>query len=235
MNNRKKINEELKGLESSLPGDQHQVPFSVPEGYFENLADQLLSRIRTSETSAADEIQMLSPMLAGISRTMPFEVPQGYFNENIEMLPILTGEDQRSAILELVERNTPYEVPYDYFEKLPSSVIAATKPATPVIRAKKSWMKMSVAAVFFGLIIVTGFWFIDKQNPETKTLASQLKNVSTQELDQFIKASSVLNGTETASNTKPSAEVKILLNDVADKELENFLDEMPSEDLYALN
>jgi hypothetical protein len=235
MNNRKKINEELNGMESSLPGDTNPGPFSVPEGYFDNLAGNIMARIQGTELSAREEIQSLSPLLANLDRKMLFSIPQDYFENNLETMPVLTGEDPDSAILKLVEKVTPYEVPFDYFEQLPSSILKRIKPATPVITMKRGWMRMAVAAVFFGIIMVSGFWIIDNQKQKDATVAAQLKNVSNQELDAFIKNRIVLPSSEGAQDATAATEVKNLLIDVADKELENFLNEVPSDELYAIN
>lgn len=235
MNNRKNINDELKGLESSLPGDSHSGPFSVPEGYFDNLAGNILSRLQAGSQSAGEELQSLSPLLAGINRSMPYSVPQGFFDNNLEMLPILIGEDQRSAILELVERNTPYETPYDYFDQFPVNMLNKVRPSASVIRMRRTWMRMAVAAVFFGIIMISGFWFMNNQQEKNSTVAAQMKNVTNQELDEFIKNSTALPVNESSVNATASTEVKNLLNDVADKELENFLDDVPSYEMFAVN
>ena len=153
MENRKNIKDELKGLESSLPGESNPGPFSVPEGYFDNLAGNILARIHGQELSARDEIQTLSPLLAYINRETPYTVPQGYFDEKMDQLAMFQ-DDPRSAILELVERVTPYHVPYDYFDELPSRILRKVNPRGSVITRKTSWMRMSVAAVLLGIVLV---------------------------------------------------------------------------------
>lgn len=58
-----------------------QIPQAVPAGYFENLADNILSKINIqTEQAVAVELQELSPVLAGISKTNVYEVPAGYFD-----------------------------------------------------------------------------------------------------------------------------------------------------------
>lgn len=58
-----------------------QMPQDVPAGYFENLADDILSKInRKQEQSVNDELKELSPVLARISKTNVYEVPVGYFD-----------------------------------------------------------------------------------------------------------------------------------------------------------
>ena len=57
------------------------MPQDVPAGYFENLADDILSKINTKqEQSAIDELNELSPVLARISKANVYEVPVGYFD-----------------------------------------------------------------------------------------------------------------------------------------------------------
>lgn len=237
MENRKNIKDELKGLESSLPGDSNPGPFSVPEGYFDNLAGNILSRIHGQQLSAREEINSLSPLLASIDRKMPYAVPQGYFEESVDQLAILQQGDPKSAILDLVERVTPYEVPYDYFDELPSRIMRKVNPRGSVITMKRGWMKMSVAATLLGIILISGFWFLESQKNNSATVAAQLKNVTNQELDEFLKTSTGLPNSESVGTATETAatEVKNLLNDVADKELEKFLSEIPSDDLYAIN
>ena len=95
MNRRDHIQDELQGLNSSLPPEGNGTPFSVPQGYFEGLAASVLSRIKAEQAgSAAEEIAQLSPFLANISRKMPFEVPDQYFQTNIEVLPAIPADNE---------------------------------------------------------------------------------------------------------------------------------------------
>ena len=235
MENRKKILDELRWLESSLPGESYPGPFSVPEGYFENLAANILSKVKGQELSARDEILELSPLLASLERKMPFDLPLDYFEQPVERFTVNQQEDPRSAILELVERITPYEVPYDYFDGLPERILRKVKPGGMLVNRKKGWMRMSVAAVLFGIVLISGLLILDNSKNNTVTVAAQLKNVSNQELDEFLKTSTMAPTSESAETATAAPEVKKLLNDVADKELEKFLSEIPSDDLYAIN
>lgn len=57
--------------------------FTVPQGYFENLAGNIMNRIRQEENiSAADEMKQLSGVIAGIGNKNIFTVPERYF-ENL--------------------------------------------------------------------------------------------------------------------------------------------------------
>ena len=49
MPDRQAINNELKELNSNLSGQEPRMPYPVPPGYFEGLAEQVLTRIRQEE------------------------------------------------------------------------------------------------------------------------------------------------------------------------------------------
>ena len=81
MNRRKEIPEELKDIAPALAGIDFQQPYKVPAGYFENLAGQIMLRIRLENAgSAKEELEIISPFLSGLSKKMPFSTPEGYFD-----------------------------------------------------------------------------------------------------------------------------------------------------------
>ena len=242
MNSPDNIQNELRDLNSGLPSPGSG-PFSVPEGYFDGLAGSILAKIKgETPLSAAAEIATLSPLLAGISRSMPYHIPAQYFEKGLDEVPFLIGEDPQSAILSLVERVTPYEVPTGYFAGLPEQVlekVASKGKRVPL--SERRWMKLAVAAMVTGIICLTGYFYVSHKAGVTanQPIAQQLKNVSTKELDEFIKTADISStSTETAKNkTVSPVEVERLLNDVSDKELDAFLNQVPTddEDLLAIN
>lgn len=55
---------------------------SVPEGYFDGLAANILQKIRSEENmSVAQEMKELSPVISAIGNANIFTVPQGYFEQ----------------------------------------------------------------------------------------------------------------------------------------------------------
>ncbi len=253
MNPRNPIQDELNSLNSPLTGSV-PTPYSVPAGYFEGLAEAILARIRTEGMNAAEETAMLSPLLAGIPRTVPYSVPQGYFEENLEILPLMIGEEQQSPVLAAIGKDLPFSVPAGYFEGLQASAPAATEqPKMRVVRMHK-WMRVAAAAVVTGAMAIGGWLYFNKETavpaesgaPVALELKKELKQVSTQELDEFLQSTAVVPeektvqpaepkaNTSTASN-KPS-DVKKMLKDVSDEELEQFLNDLPvDEDDMMLN
>jgi len=88
MTQRDTILQELADCGSSLQPAITAGPYQVPEGYFNALPDVILSRIRTEETTTAnEEIAVLSPLLGNLPRVSPFKVPEGYFTPTQEQEP----------------------------------------------------------------------------------------------------------------------------------------------------
>lgn len=233
MHNPKNINDELKELNSSLSAGSNGTPYYVPEGYFEGFAASVMSKINEASISASDEISELSPLLAGLSKNNPYSVPSGYFSTSLETLPGIISEED-SLILSFVEKDQPYEVPLGYFASFPDKVMekVGDRKTKVVSFGKQKWMRLAVAAMVTGIIAISGITYFNRGSDVkagNDPVAVEINKASTEELNAFITTTSVIPAEEnsTAQNT---ADVKELLEDVSDKELEAFLDQVPTDD-----
>jgi len=226
------LQQELQELNNSLPVPQVQHLYAVPEGYFEGLAASVLAKVKAQEAGAAEEIQTLSPFLASLSRTMPFEVPGDYFDTALEGI---ASEESIPAEWEGARFNPTYSVPAGYFENLPAQILAKVQPekTAKLISIGQRLMRYASAACLTGLIAMSTYLYfgkpgvIDAQEQPHQWVAAKLQNVSNQELDSFIQTAT----NETVNTAKPSkTEVKKLLTDVSDKELDEFLNQVPVSD-----
>ncbi len=93
---------ELEGIAPLLSAEKHQVPyqvpgeyftlfadvmldnihqtnqsFSVPDGFFEGFATQMIQKVRSQEVQ--EELNQLAPILNDIPKKMPYFLPEGYF------------------------------------------------------------------------------------------------------------------------------------------------------------
>jgi len=233
MSSKKYIQDELNELNSQLPGEGQGKSYSVPQGYFENFAATVMAKIRENEgtDSASAEIAGLSPLLAGLSRTTPYSVPDGYFDQNLQSLSAFTNENEESLVLSFIEKEMPYEVPRGYFANFPDTVLeklnGGDTKVVPIIRRR--WMHIAAAAVVAGIITLSGLAYFKSGTTVKDTAAVEIKKASTEDLNTFIKSTDInlLDENTTAQN---SNDVKQLLKDVSDKELEAFLDQVPAED-----
>ncbi len=96
MSDRRTIETELNELNSSLAQHAAQVPYAVPQGYFEGLAEQALMRIRRDEV--VQELAAAAPTLVDQPRKMPYALPTGYF----EQVPIPAA--QAAPVVSLFRR-----------------------------------------------------------------------------------------------------------------------------------
>ena len=111
MNNREEILKEMKGISATVAATPFVNVFSVeeayfsrlpdiimaqinvgnaissaenltvPDGYFESLAGNILNKIHALENDVTTQLSEISPLLAGIERKETYSVPDGYFNK----------------------------------------------------------------------------------------------------------------------------------------------------------
>lgn len=241
------IAQELKELESSLSGLSVQNTYSVPEGYFERLAERVLSRIRAMEAAtAAEELGHLSPLLSQLPKTMPYQVPAGYFEdmESTLVSAVMYGEQDASEelgnlspLLSGLKKEMPYSVPAGYFDTVSAPVAAENKSAKVVsMVGSRKWFRYAAAAVVTGVIVLLGFSYFNQENSGSsygtavanfdKSALKEIKKTSDTELNEFVKQFDEAGlSTEETAATDTKKEVKDLLKDIPENELKQFLNE----------
>jgi hypothetical protein len=246
MSNQKNIQNELKALESGLPFNNNQ-PFSVPEGYFEGLAAEVLAKVKGSEVSAEAELGELSPLLAGIPKITPYSVPFSYFQENVENGPGLV-QAKESAVLAYIGKELLYSVPFGYFDALPDQILSKVAiPKTRVIPLfARTWMRVASAAVVAGALFFAGLQLFNKSEiadpiaqpidatqkqlaQNTQPIIKDIHQASTEELEEFIKTVQIT-AAKAPEEKNAKQEVEALLKDVTTTEMESFLSAIPASD-----
>jgi len=246
MNHRNTINDELKSLNSGLPVGGAEMPYSVPDGYFDGIAAAVMARIKSSTLSAAEEIAQLSPLLAGISRTMPYSVPDQYFSDNLESLYAVVAEEPELSLPGTAGKAMPYTLPEGYFEGLGSQVIQRVeeKPTARVVpMAGRRWMRWAAAAMIGGVMAISGIAYFNQKPKQADVpvsspqwVATKLNNVSDKEIDEFVRAADVTASSSVkAGHSAKISEVKQLLKGVSQKDLDAFLDQVPEDEELAIN
>jgi hypothetical protein len=242
MTNRNPILNELVDLGSDLKDHNPQYIYAVPAGYFEGLADQILNRIKALEASnAKDELKYLSPLLSNVSKEMPYKVPAGFFQDLSEdvLKKISEHEDHQtseeeietlSPLLSSLKNKNPYSTPAGYFEKLKTGV---EKKETKVISiTRRRWYRLAIAAIVIGIIAISGLAiFRSKQvdpnkNPQAWIEKNVDKKVSKDKIDEFVKlAEDESTNVAYEKDDVKHAEIKELMKDVPEKEIEAFLND----------
>lgn len=232
------ILQELSELNSILGANMGQLPYLVPASYFDNLAENVLARIKAMEAATArEELLHLSPLLAGLSKELPYSVPPGYFEKMAVPANTQTAAEELSSLSPLLsglKKETPYSVPEGYFENLSSSPYSVTiKPQAKVISiTSRRWFRLAAAAVVTGVIVMAGFIIKNgKVDPAENSYAWVKKNtkkVSTEKIDEFVTLAEEENlATESVVVTTgiKAQDVKDLIKDVPENEIQSLLND----------
>lgn len=247
MSSQKQIQDELRSLESGLPFNNSQ-PFSVPAGYFEGLPASILAKINAGESAVTSELQELSPLLISIPKEMPYSVPFSYFAENLENISSLSSEPE-FTVLTSIGKTMPYTVPESYFDTLTGEVLnKIEKPRAKVIPLfARSWMRVAAAAVVGGALFLAGYQYFSREDQDislanntvdsvptivannAEPIEKEIKKVSTKELEEFIANVQVptVQTSHKEAVLSGKKDVKDLLKDVSDTEMETFLSTIP--------
>ena len=220
-------------------------PFEVPLNYFDGLAETILNRIKGNEASShVEEIKIISPLLGKLDKKLPFNMPGGYFEEfpgdvmaGVNAIEYVNRELETSSSTfnDLRDKNV-FEVPQGYFDHLADELLAKAKdkqtgrifhlaPARKIIR-------YAVAALLAGVISVSAWiFFHDRPTLNAAADLTGIEKISDDEMETYLESSSVApaeSNTELnsiASFDLKEEDVKELLADVSDEELQEYLDQ----------
>ena len=236
MNNRSTIKIELNELNSSLPLEKGHELYSVPVGYFEGLAESILQNVKISLLSSSEELEEIAPLLASLPKEMPFFVPAGYFSDATEGVSDWVKDDSPPQFLQSAKQ-MPFSVPDGYFESLPAIILKIVAPRNAKIisiHSSRKWLRYAVAAMVAGIIVISSVLYfgnnnqpIDPASESYEWVATNLKNVPDKELDDFINTTYINPSTLANTNKSTKTEIRRLLKDISDSEINKFLEEVP--------
>ncbi len=169
MNSRVSILEELKGISSAVANLEYQNVFKVPEGYFDDLAMNIILRIRKmEEQSFSQEKGSGDSSLDRLEKMNPFRVQEGYFDSLAgSIIQKIRKQENESSVGSEVAGLSPllaglrnknvFSVPEGYFENLSQDLInsiALRQEArvVPFTKRKRNWIYFAAAAAVAGFI-----------------------------------------------------------------------------------
>jgi hypothetical protein len=169
MNEENKIREELKEISELLASIDKKNVFTVPENYFENLAEKIClhTRLNENKKTQAENFQ---------------EVPAGYFDTlSSQILAKIKREEAKDAegesnLLSSLKGKNVFKVPEGYFDNLSENIISKIgRPAAKVIpiSSAKRWWKYAAAAVVTGAIAVSSLQIFYKPDMTKNHSAAQ--------------------------------------------------------------
>ena len=197
MSQKDNILQELNELKSNLGAIDSKKLYSVPVGYFDELASQVLNRIKAIEAATQtpkEELENLSPLLSSLNKEMPFAVPKGYF-EGLSSPTNPNKNKQATKIFSITNRK--------WFRYAAAAVVIGIVTLT-------------------GFLLLG-----DEKEPGVKALAKLSRDIKKMDETQkdnlmdFVDAG--MSGQETAqANPATNSEVKKLLQGISEEELTDF-------------
>jgi hypothetical protein len=225
--------QELNDLESSLGKIALANAYSVPEGYFEGLAEQVIDFIKSHESIA---------WLSSFPRSTPYQLPGRYFDGLEERImefvrnhpDYQTSQEELeiiSPLLNTLNKRPVYAVPEGYFENFN---FASKQKAKLIPIASRKWLRYAAAAMITGVIALAGVMIYNNNHKDAAgtTLAKFEKDVK--QIDDVRKTDSLIDFMDAGLNQKQLAsnqsttkidDVQNLLKDVSTDELKDFSDQ----------
>jgi len=117
------ISEELRGMGSVLADMSRVMPYSVPDGFFENFANSTRGTIK--DINQAEQVPAWG-------KALPYRVPVHYFESLTEdIVAAVVASDFRP-----VGKGIPFATPVGYFDSLPASMLIAAKASDVVAKPR---------------------------------------------------------------------------------------------------
>lgn len=154
---------EIQSISPVLASLRDTNVFEVPDGYFNQLSENVKERVISAGLSEL-----------GMSQTVPQQVPEGYFDnlsasilQKIKAEKIAEQPDSLPAGLPASMREiNVFVVPQGYFESLPEQIMSKIRPAAVVIPLyKRPFFRHAVAAMIAVVLFVGAFFAITNQSP----------------------------------------------------------------------
>ena len=224
-----------------LSGAQIASPYEVPEHYFETFAAQVLARIKAQDPQ--EELKALSPILARMEKKTPFIVPSGYFDETpgnltagIQAMDFVASElEILPPVLTASKGKNVFQVPDSYFNELPGEVMKKIKPVAPVIKMnfRRKFIQYAAAAAIVGVLVLSVWLYNNKDADGTQTslasfnLNASLKKVSDADISNYVESNLTIplpDPGAIAGNDLDPQDMKALLADISDADLEQYLE-----------
>ncbi|ULQ52492.1 hypothetical protein [Flavihumibacter fluvii] len=233
---------ELQGISPYLAGVPRLAPYAAPVGYFAELPDLLLQRVKLSD-DPKQELLGISLILASLSKKSPFSAPAGYFEQVPEEVNAgISAIEQTKEVLESlhpllesVRYVNPYSAPENYFEELPALLLEKRPQQAKILGFGKSWFNYAAAAAVIGLVAIAG-WLYQPQPVESDNnsglviqLEQEINQLSDEAIFEYADSTQQLFNGSTANNDDDlnTIDMHILLEEVSDGALQQYLSDQP--------
>lgn len=201
------------------------MPYAVPENYFNTLSDQLRERLAQKD----DDL----PAILGAPemKQMPYSVPVDYFgNLEEDLLTQIRGnarlETETLSPLVAGLRDKPtFKIPTDYFEKPKAKMISLPRTAEQSIK----WTRWAAAAAIIFIFSLGGWKFLNtsppaNQNNDVQQILARIPDADIQEyLNYTLNDYDVSGLARNSSAASPAVDNK-MFEGISDQEIKDYLE-----------
>jgi hypothetical protein len=215
VNKSEHIKNELIAMDAQalLSNIQH-TPFAVPEGYFDQLQQEIA--IQTVAMDSAAE-----PILS-IGKDMPFQAPAPHYFDQLSEHILAKIEDQGPNWSKVM----PYRVPEQYFETLLDNIVQKAKTQLNITKkpVRISLFRNVQLAASVALIIFVGFGVL-QFNKEVAIKHMSLEHISQDEIQQYVNENIDEFDTDIILNSMPQQAPAINHQQLSKEDIQAYLNE----------
>ena len=224
MKNNDIIVNELIELSPAVANINRKNVYSVPSGYFIDLAEYLLAFVKEhSEKSTLS------------SSATPFKVPDAYFDglpneilNKIKQQHSVQSDVERelaeiAPLLNTISKTPVYSIPHGYFEKLEARKDGSKAKVVSISKGSR-FVRYAAAAAITGLVAIGGIFYANNDSSDHSLAAAptfsqeQVKQLSDEEIVSYL-------------NTDPAATDVTITNNDKERELLNYTKELTDEEI----
>jgi len=180
------------------------MPWKVPQGYFEQMPDLIIERIRIETDELPALLQLLKEQSLTQPSGWPFQAPTGYLEDS----PIAA----------------PWQAPSPSLQSQSSTL----RPVTPVIPIyKRRYFKYAMAAAVLTALFGLARWYrtantIDIHKDPNTWVRKEVEKVPTEKIEQYLSSNTIV---ITPATPDAKKEVESLTKDITEEEIQQLLEE----------
>jgi len=180
-------------------------PFVVPDGYFEELKGNILSRSAIDTSSDSESF---------------FILPEDYFKELSAKL-ITTVALEKSADF----KKNPFTVPENYFEELRKTSLDTIAGESKMSASQKTIRRIKLWPIYFAaaslaIVLGVGIFF----NTQTKNIESQIAEVPAEDIVNYLQLYSDAGDASIIINNLDESEIDNIRNQIPEADIESYLE-----------
>lgn len=215
---------ELKEVAPFVANVSKVNPYSVPEGYFDSLAESFLFHVRLLQLKDSGSA---------------FSVPEGYF-ENLPhfiLNKIREGQNEVqeelaevAPVLNTINKENIFSIPDNYFEKLtiPLPKERKTGKIISLAGSVRKWVTYAAAASVLFIIATTSYLYVSMHHKTIEKhlpIEQRIAELNEEELINYLKDNDGIISGNLIPATNEDPQIQNMLQRVSDEEIENYLNE----------